>query len=299
MLPLSPFVPFGSSFHWPFTGGCHYSDSCQAYITGCESCPVLNSSTVKDVSWRIFRRKKAAYKDLDDLTVIGLSQWLADLAKSSKLFKNKNVICLPNPINTQLFKPNDKKASRELWNLPSDKKLILFGAMSATSDKRKGFNELLKALKHVNSSNVELIVFGSSRPKEDQNFGFKTHYLGQLYDKVSLISIYNSADVMITPSLQENLSNVVMESLSCGTPVVGFNVGGNKDMINHKENGYLAELANVKDLAEGIDWVLQHDNYNEICRNGRQKIINSFESNLVAEKYLNLYQNLKHNDNNQ
>ena len=120
----------------------------------------------------------------------------------------------------------------------------------------------------------------------------KFHYLGFLYDDISMVTLYNAADVTIVPSLEENLSNVIMESLSCGTPVVGFDIGGNSDLIEHKKTGYLAEKMNSEDLARGIDWVLQNDNYNKISTNSRQKVLNNFESSLVAKKYIALYKDL-------
>ena len=66
-----------------------------------------------------------------------MSKWFENCAKESSVFKNKRVINLPNLINTKLFTPFDKEKSRELWHLPKDKQLLLFGAMGATSDPRK------------------------------------------------------------------------------------------------------------------------------------------------------------------
>ena len=82
--------------------------------------------------------------------------------------------------------------------------------------------------------------------------------MGHLHDDVSLVTLYSAVDVLVVPSLQENLSNVIMESLSCGTPVVGFDIGGNSDMIDHLENGYLAKPFHSENLAKGIDWILSN-----------------------------------------
>ncbi len=96
---------------------------------------------------------------------------------------------------------------------------------------------------------------------------------------------------MVVPSIQENLSNVIMESLSCGTPVVGFNTGGNADMIEHQINGYLAKPFDEEDLTNGIDWVLSADMH-QLSENARKKIIREFDSILIAEKYIDLYQKI-------
>ena len=117
----------------------------------------------------------------------------------------------------------------------------------------------------------------------------KVHYVGTLNDDVSLTSLYNAVDMMIVPSLQENLSNAIMESLSCGTPVVGFNIGGNKDMVEHKKTGYLAKPYNVFELSLEIEWVLNFPNQNKLLKNSREKVLKEFDSHVVAQKYLELY----------
>jgi len=157
------------------------------------------------------------------------------------------------------------------------------------SDVNKGFKELSKALRRLTSKDIEFVVFGSSQPQNAPDFGFKTHYLGHLHDDISLVTLYNAVDVMVVPSLQENLSNAIMESLSCGTPVVAFDIGGNPDMIEHQKNGYLARPYDSEDLAYGIDWVLNYENYDELCGNAREKVLKEFDSKVVAKKYIELY----------
>jgi glycosyltransferase involved in cell wall biosynthesis len=226
---------------------------------------------------------------IENITIVGLSKWLHECAKSSTLLKNKKHINLPNPIDTEIYKPFNKEKARELWCLPKDKKLALFGAMSATSDPRKGFKELSEAMNKLSDQNIEFVVFGSSKPKESQDFGFKTHYLGHLHDDVSLVTLYSAVDIMIVPSIQENLSNAIMESLACATPVVGFNIVGNSDMIDHKQNGYLAKPFDIRDLKNGIEWILNNENHDELCQNAREKILKEFDSRVVTWKYIKLY----------
>jgi len=277
---------------WAFTGGCHYDEECGRYRTGCCSCPVLGSKKVKDLSQYIFARKQRSFAKLDNLTVVGLSRWLADCASQSVLFANKKVVNLPNPIDSTKFMPVDKVQARIALNLPSDKKLVLFGAMSATSDPRKGYMELVKALgKLPKNDNMELLVFGSSGSDSGQDCGFATHFFGHI-DEESLHLLYCAADVMVVPSLQENLSNAIMESLACGTPVVGFDIGGNRDLIDHKRNGYLAEPFSPMDLAEGISWILTSPNYEALSKNAREKVLRCFDSKVVAKQYIELYKSV-------
>jgi len=277
---------------WPFTGGCHYDEGCDLYKLKCGSCKVLQSKNKKDLSSKVLSRKMKEFSKLNDLTIIGVSKWLASCAKESIVFKHNKIINLPNTIDTNIFKPFDKEKSRNLWSLPLNVKLVLFGAMGATSDPRKGFKELAEAIRQMDVSNVEFVVFGSSKPINAPDLGCKVHYVGTLADDVSLVTLYNAVDVMIVPSLQENLSNAIMESLACATPVVGFDIGGNSDMIEHQKNGYLAKPFDTNDLANGIEWVLNNKNYDTLCQNTREKVLKEFDSVVVAKKYISLYKEI-------
>ncbi|PKF63060.1 glycosyl transferase family 1 [Psychromonas sp. psych-6C06] len=278
--------------NWAFTGGCHIMWNCKRYKTNCGNCPILKSNKENDLSRKVWNRKKRAFSNISNMTIVGLSSWLNECSKNSSLLKDYKHINLPNPINTETFKPFDKNKARELWSLPANGYLVLFGANNATGDINKGFKELSEALNKLTNQNIELVVFGSSEPKKSQNFGFKTHYLGHLHDDVSLVTLYSAVDVMVVPSLQENLSNAIMESLACSTPVVAFDIGGNADLIEHKNNGYLAQPFDSADLAKGIEWVLEHDEYDELCINARNKVLKSFDSSVVARKYINLYESI-------
>ena len=288
-------APIVWSLHdmWAFTGGCHYDEECEGYKKSCGNCKVLASDKQNDLSAKIFKRKQKAFASKKDITIVGLSNWLNECSKSSTLLKDKKHINLPNPIDTNIFKPFDEETARELWSLPKNKKLVLFGAMGATSDPRKGFHQLVESLYKMQQTDaIELVVFGSSEPYNAPDFGFTTHYLGNLVDDISLVTLYSAVNVMVVPSLQENLSNAIMESLACGTPVVAYNIGGNSDMIKHKKNGYLANPFDTGELGFGLEWVLNSNNYLELCSEARKKVLDNFEGNIVAEEYIKNYKNI-------
>jgi len=280
---------------WAFTGGCHYSDGCVHFQQSCGNCPQLNRSSKNDLSRSIFMRKKKAWEGLD-ITLITPSNWLAEYAKKSCLFGRHRVEVIHNGLDLNLFKPINKTTVREIWNFPINKKLILFGAMRATSDHKKGFDLLYDGIKQLTnkwSGKAELIVFGASEPESPPDFGLPVHYLGCLHDEVSLSLLYAAADVMIVPSRQDNLPNTVVESLACGTPVVAFDIGGMPDMINHQLNGYLAKSFDVSDLAAGIDCVLPNENHHkELCINAREKAVACFDIKKVAMHYADLYESI-------
>jgi glycosyltransferase involved in cell wall biosynthesis len=169
-------APIVWSLHdnWAFTGGCHIMWECERYKQNCGACPRLGSHKDYDLSRKIYTRKQKTFNKLENIKIVALSNWLANCARQSSLFKDHEVLCLPNPINTNSYAPFDKTQARTLFNLPQDKKLIAFGAMSATSDINKGFKELFQALEKLDSDNTELVVFGSSQPETPPGFQAKS-----------------------------------------------------------------------------------------------------------------------------
>lgn len=279
---------------WAFTGGCHLPLDCRKYETVCGCCPMLKSNKIKDISYRVFFRKQRSWKDID-LTIVTPSRWLADKARASALFNGRRIEIIPNGIDTRRYKPLGKKNARELLSLPQNKKLILFGAMNAFTDGNKGVHFLQKAIlilskRYPYKDDVEIVVFGASKPAGEQPFSLRTHYMDRLYDDISLSLLYASADVLVAPSIEENLPYTIMESLSCGTPCVAFKIGGIPDLIEHMGNGYLAAPFDPDDLAYGISWVLDNrDRYNDLCSHARKKILDEFDIRSVSKQYLELY----------
>lgn len=274
--------------NWAFTGGCHVRRECMRYLERCGKCPQLGSNADNDLSRSVFRRKQNTYRKMPGMHMVGLSDWMAAGAKTSLLLKHNKVVCLPNPIDTDIYAPFPKDHARKLLNLPPNKKLIAFGAIRATSDENKGFVPLIEAMRDVDE-HAELVVFGSTRSENADTFRQKAHFMGLLTDDVSLRLLYCAADLVVVPSLEENLSNVIMESLACGTPVVAFDVGGNRDMIEHRQNGYLAEPYHCKDLGAGMNWVLHTTDYLALSLHSREKAVRNYDSKMIARKYLDLY----------
>lgn len=276
---------------WAFTGGCHYDEYCGRFRENCGFCKVLGSENENDLSSFVHNKKNRHFKEISNLTIVGLSSWISGLAKESSLFRTKNVITLPNPINIKVFEKCDSISARKKFSLPLDKKIILFGAMSSTSDPRKGFEQLKNALAFLPKNiGIELVVFGNDNTFEKSYLeDFKIHTVGIIENDEDLKTLYNCADVMVVPSIQENLSNAIVESLACETPVVAFNIGGNRDMIDHKINGYLAKPFDHKELADGIIWVLESDPL-VVRSNARIKVEKDFCSTKILPKYVNLYQ---------
>jgi len=276
---------------WPFTGGCHYDNDCGQFSIGCGKCPILHSNKRLDLSRIVLKRKQIAFGGKKQIVVVGLSGWMASQAMKSQLFKNKEVVNLPNPINTKVFYPTNKTNARSKFNIPANKKVVLFGAMDSTSDLRKGYRYLKEALSHM-SNEIDLVVFGNKDNISLNDYKQRVHLLGTVNNDTDIVDLYSCADVVVVPSLQENLSNVIVESIACGTPVVGFNIGGNSDIIEHKKTGYLAEPLSSSDLKVGIEWVLDNLESKKLGENCLSKINTEFEESVVCDKYLNLYNSI-------
>ena len=281
---------------WAFTGGCHYSGGCEKFISECKNCPSLKFSSENDFSNKIFTNKILTYKNLN-IDIVTCSKWLADEAKRSYLFQNKKITPIPNPIEIDIYKPMDQKTARAKLNLPQDKKLILFGTMTL-KEKRKGFSYLKSALDFLDKEHpelkdeIEVLVFGSSKNSTIDRIPFNTNFVGRIADVNKLVQCYNSADLFAAPSLEDNLPNTVMESLSCGVPVVAFNIGGMPDMIGHKSNGYLAKPYSHQDFAEGLYWILTGTDKQKLQTNAREKVINNFTPDIIGKRYLDLYKSI-------
>lgn len=275
---------------WPMTGGCHYSLSCNNYKTECGHCPMLynhlGSKKQKDISYYLWKKKFDHWSKYDNFSILAPSQWLADCAAESSIFKNHKVQVLKNVINTDTFKPLDQQFARQALNLPLDKKLILFGADSINSP-YKGWDYLKKALDNMNDKNVECVVFGNS---DDTSIlldsPIKINYIGRLNDDLSLALLYNSCDLFVTPSIADNYPNVILESMSCGLPCVGFNIGGIPEMIQHKTTGYISSDTSDNGLLDGINWVLNNSDTNLLSHNARKWVIDN-------SSYQSLSKNLK------
>ena len=283
---------------WPFTGGCHYAGDCTAYQMGCGRCPLLNSNKSHDLSSQVWQRKQAAWKDLN-ITIAPLSQWLADCARQSKLFAHQQIQVIPNAVDSAIYRPIEQAIARDLLNLPQHKKLILFGALSPTADPRKGFNYLRTALQHLatqpHSDTFEAVIFGTDKPVQDPDLRLPVTFLGRLHDDTMLALAYSAADVMVMPSIQDNFAKTTLESMACGTPVVGFNGTGFKDCVVHQQNGYAATCFDATDLANGIAWILgDRDRQQTLSANARKTVEDKFTVVRQAEHYQQLYEQLLH-----
>ncbi|HHH35321.1 MAG TPA: glycosyltransferase, partial [Gammaproteobacteria bacterium] len=240
-------------------------------------------------------KKKINHWDNIDLTLVSPSHWLANCARESSVFRHNRIEVIPNGIDTDKYRPIEKKYARRQLGLPLEKNLILFGAQRATGDSRKGFDLLEEAVTRLSTENhqhrTEIVIYGTNNKSKIEKNNIKRHYIGKIDNEKKLVTLYSAADVFVAPSRQDNLPNTVMEALACGTACAAFDIGGMPDMIEHKKNGYLATPYDPADLANGIRWVLSDaDRLDRLEHAARKKVLDEFDINLISKRYIDLYQ---------
>jgi glycosyltransferase involved in cell wall biosynthesis len=206
----------------------------------------------------------------------------------------KDIISIPNPINMNLFCPHDKSAARKKCDLPGGKKIILFGSVKL-SDTRKGISYFIESCKLLKKKYpdfcqnlVVAVVGGNAEPLLDL-FPMPVYPLGLIRDEHHMVDVYNAVDLFVTPSLEDNLPNTIMESMACAVPCVGFDVGGIPEMIDHLHNGYVARYKDADDFANGIHWALDDANYSTLSEMCVHKVSANYSEGAVAMRYVELY----------
>ena len=212
---------------------------------------------------------------------VGCSQWITDEAQ--RAMPQEWVTHVNNCIPSDKYHSTDMQKARTALALPGDGRLLLFCSQKVT-DERKGINYLVEALKRLSEDDLRLVIVGKDSDRIPLPQSIPTFRLGSVGEDM-MPQIYNAVDAFVTPSLQDNLPNTIAEAMSCGTPCIGFNVGGIPEMIDHTKNGYVARYRDASDLADGIRFVLSHD----LRAAARSKASIAYNEEEVAEQYIDIY----------
>ena len=277
----------------PFTGGCHYALNCDGYTRSCGACPQLGSRSQHDLSRKIWKRKWRAFQEIghDRLHVVTPSQWLADRARESSLFSERPIRVIPYGLDTELFSPRDPQISRELLGLHSTMLTLLF-VSDSVSNSRKGYKLLKRVLARLKDmDHIQLVSVGEGA--NDRDLQANVIHAGRIDNERLLSFIYSAADVFVIPSLADNLPNTVLESMACGTPVVGFDVGGIPEMVRPRVTGLLAPVGDCEALGEAIRSLLSdHDLRREMAENCRRIAVEKYSLEVCARAYEALYRSV-------
>ena len=269
----------------PFTGGEHFLQTMVGMDKNGQPIKRLLTNTEKKVFIENIELKQLALAQVKNLNIVAPSKWLAREAKSSTIFSKYDVHSIPYGLDSKVFQPRDQKLSRDLFQIPHDKKIILFVADSL-GNHRKGFTFLKLAFEKMDRADVVLCAVGDKYNNLDSRSNLIQ--LGLITDELLMSMAYSAADVFIIPSLMDNLPNTVLESLMCGTPVIGFPVGGIPDMVEHGVNGLLTKSIDSASLVETIASFLE--SINRFDRNKiRANALSKYDSNIQARSYMNLF----------
>ena len=255
---------------WIYTEGYHYT---------CERVedPGLYVRLLSRMNMRL---KRSSFAERN-ITFVAVSNWIRDRAIESDILLGERILTIHNPLDTDLFKPLEV---RENPYDTGNRKVILFGADKATSNKTKGFSYLIEALKYLDGTEYCAICFGNA-PMESRVTldNMEIIYTGSITDDHELIKLYNLADVMVTPSIQEAFGYTCLEALACGTPVAAFDTSGLRDQIIHRMNGYLAAVGDPHDLARGIKYCVS--NRERLSLKARERAVKLCGYPVVGAKY--------------
>ena len=279
---------------WAFTGGCHYAGSCERYRTGCGACPQLRSDNEIDLSRRVIDAKRKHWDGLD-LTLVPISRWLAEQARASPLFAATPMEVIPNGVDLTRFRPVDRTLAKLAFGVRPDRPLIVFGAVNPLADPRKGYRPFREAVDMLGQNgwggSPQVMIFGSDAPESAETSPIR--FMGPVNDDETLTKLYSAADVTVAPSMQEAFGKTLIESFACATPVVAFRSGGPIDIIDHGENGYLADPFDSAALAHGISWCLSAPGHaSQLGLRGRAKAEASYDILIVARRYRDLYRRI-------
>jgi glycosyltransferase involved in cell wall biosynthesis len=279
----------------PFTGGCHYSAGCEAYVSGCFNCLQLKEDPMSLTS-KVLDLKRLLIQGMN-ITVISPSRWLAEQARKSVVFAEKRIEVIPNGIDHHVLKPMDKKSAKKHFNIDAKKIVILFGADNQGSG-RKGYKELKAAIEinkeHLKRLNCVALFFGLN---SNDDLALETYDAGYIKSEEELKILYSAADMFVIPSLEDNFPNTILESMACGTPVIGFDTGGIGEIVDHSV-GTVVPKEDVRALADAIVEFASNQSKRETCgKNARVLIENRYTLEIQAQKYLKLFDQLKWRSN--
>jgi glycosyltransferase involved in cell wall biosynthesis len=285
------------TFHdmWAMTGGCHHALTCEGYKAECGNCPYLKKPGTRDLSHRLWIKKNRLFRNRS-ITVITPSQWMHDRVKESSIFGGMDVYTIPNAVDQTIFQPVDRKTTCKKLGLDPEKKYILFGAASV-GNLYKGFRYFKEAIGELcrdpeQVEGVEVLLFGKNSSEVSSRLPLTSRSFDYVDSTQTMRDLYGVAQLYAISSLQDTFPTTVIESMFCGTPVVGFKTGGIPEMIAHLSDGYLARYKSASDLADGMRWALSHEDYPDLSVRVREEAEQRFSSEHTAKMHVEVYNKL-------
>lgn len=272
---------------WSFTGGCPYFDmvACDKWKTGCYECPQYHTYPEANVdqSRTMWKWKKKWFSDVNNLTIVTPSQWLADLAKAS-YWQNHPVKVIHNGIDLTMFHPV-KSDFREKYQIPEDKKILLGVAFGWEA--RKGLDVFLELEKRLDSRQFQIVLVGTD-DVVDKLLPDTIISIHRTQNQQELAMLYTAADLFVIPTREENYPTVNMEALACGTPVLTFRTGGSPE-IPDETCGCVVDCGDVDAMEREI---LRLCGPEPLAREACLMRAKGFDRNDRFQEYVDLYEQI-------
>jgi glycosyltransferase involved in cell wall biosynthesis len=276
---------------WSFTGRCAYNYDCQKFIMGCDAaCPTLTEYPELEagrITWA-WQQRKLMMADQPQLMAVTPSHWLQRVAKSG-LWAGHQIEVIPNGLPLDVYRPLDKRLAQTALGIETSGPTILAAAQD-WSERRKGGKILLEALEQISCRPFTLLTLGVGQLPFVAE-GVRVYPLDYIDHERTRVLVYNAADVFVHPAPVDNFPNVVIEAFACGTPVLGFPIGGVPEMVRPYKTGWLANELSSQALAVALEAVLdevKHGvNLSDSCRAVAET---EYGDDLQARRYLSLFQ---------
>lgn len=274
---------------WAITPHCAYTFEGKDTKDGFYVCP--NKDIPPRILWHsenILEKQKSDVYKKSNFTLVTPCKWLEERVRKS-ILKNKQTEIIYNGIDTNIFKKTDKKEAREKLGLPVYKKIILFLADGGKINPWKGWQYTEEVIKNIShKSDLVFACVGNDNPEKPKD---NIIYLPQIKNPEKMALYYSACDLLLYSSIADNFPLVILEAMSCGLPIASFDTGGIKEVVTHKENGFIAKYKDSNDLLTGVEYLISlNDTETEkISSNSIQKIKDGFTVEKMVEEYYNLY----------
>ena len=277
---------------WAMTGHCGYSYSCQRWKTGCGSCPNLADypAVRRDATAFNWRVKQHTYAHTN-LTIVAPSRWMGALAAESPLLRRYRVEIIPNGVDAEFFSPGRRQEARRRLGIPADERVVLVASLQA----RKGGDIVLGALEVAAQAcgPMTAIVMGPREAPPISRPGVRVVDLGVVDDQTLVRDAYSAAELMLQPTLADNLPNSILESMATGTPVVAVAIGGVVDVVTHGVDGFLTAEPSPSELGAGVAQLLRDGELRDRLEQGARRTVEArFSLRRQAEAFRDLYEDL-------
>ena len=284
-------VPVVWTLHdcWSITGHCSHFDfiGCEKWKTECFRCPQKKeypASFLMDRSKENYILKKKLFTSVDNLTLVPVSNWLANILKESFL-KNTPVKVIHNGINTDVFQPTSGHAIHTKYKLKN--KFIILGVASVWSP-RKGLKDFIELSKKPNSD-LQIILVGLSK-KQIKELPENIIGIERTESIFELAQLYSISDVYVNPTYEDNFPTTNLESIACGTPVITYETGGSSEAID-ENTGIVVKKGDINDLVIAINQIKEKGKafYTNACIKRANQFYKKEER---YHEYIDLYNSL-------